>query len=298
MEYWDTHVHLDLTEGLLPQSVVAARIEWPIEKLEKYLKWYKRLPFIVHFILWAYNLVAKDFHIRAFLYYYGSTAPISHAKKVMASAGITRGVCLGVPYGAETSIERLAYLERARKQGFIVAMPARFKKGDCIVKGYPSVKGTPGLAELVSQNTDILIVHCNPGGIGEYKERLDPKLARDALLENENIRIVYAHGGWGRKEWRDEIEFQMLEFRFPDGSPRVFACCAFHDYAEPGYWTEFLDAVQRNPDCWLWGSDYPLSLFRDGAYKKRVLAYMKNLPKEIWMMIASFNPEALYGRWK
>lgn len=302
---YDCHVHFDIQKDRTPTKIYAARHNWDLDLLERLIRWHKKAPYFVRFLLFVYNLFARDIRVEAFLRYYMNPDPKKKQIAEMKKAGIGRAFGLHIdyrPFAGDSIRETARYLDNLQ-----------YISGDPFIVPFEGYSGGSRAYYLLSENVKVypatltaeelravqfdprvkrFVVHCSTGGIGKNKALNSPLRWIPVLLERPEIKVMFAHYGGGRDEWRKAIREMMLEFRAEDGRARVYADCSFHTGAifnSVKYFMELRKEIDLNPDCICFGSDFPLhTIFY--SYKKLVKSFLKHLGKFYWDTITIDNP--------
>ena len=140
-----------------------------------------------------------------------------------------------------------------------------------------------------------IIAHASQGGIGRNKENNRPMKWWDALMEYPESVLCLAHAaGYSDEEW-EAVEKMALEFRFPDGSPRIYWDTAFVEaliYDTPKALRRLIKRMSGiAADGAMFGSDWPLHLAYGYTQADLLDVLRKGLGDELFEILTSVNPK-------
>lgn len=317
----DIHTHL-LNYQITPEKVYFGGREWDLKKLSPILHAYCNSDPIDDVVEWIYNLFTKkdiDSDPIAKVFF----TPLSEQWKLFAEMPCTPNVMTIDFRGNTNNGGTLDKHSRAINASVICAdksngwwsvgynpdmsnYPLRPILGEpySAIKVYPSMwrdeeKDCHSWACNRSHRTHKpIIAHASKGGIGRNKANNNPLKWWDALAEYPESVICFAHAiGYSDEEW-EVIERMAMEFRFPNGDPRIYVDTAFVEgfkFDPDTYYNRLRERLGGNcADGIMWGTDWPLCTIYY-SQQESIDSHKEHLGDELWEIISRVNPSRFLG---
>lgn len=314
----DIHTHL-LNHEITPASIYFNGREWDLETISPILyawtKWLDPIDDIAEWIVsqFAGKTIDSDKLAKVFF------TPLSEQWKLFEAMPCTPNVMtidFRTDRNDEDQAERhwdawgmassMAYEIGAYWSEGVNPIVTGHEVGDC---SHKALKAYPAMWELDSFHWDMcaysqrlripIITHASQGGIGRNKANNHPLKWWDALMQYPESVICFAHAiGYSDADW-EVIERMALEFRFPDGRPRIYVDTAFIEgaiYDTTRYMNRFRKRYNGNAaDGIMFGSDWPLHLAYGYTQADLLDVHRKHLGAEIFDVITQDNPRRFLG---